>query len=897
MAKKDIQLKNTVPKNFKNIDDNFDELYSKIDAESVKFTPQVLTVDQQQQARTNIGAADASKVVTINTDQTISGIKTFSTDTTFLGDIKIQNGNNIGQIQLASGMFSAVLDNEDISKAVGIVATQISAEGFVEVGLNTVGKLYEKESYLSSPVRVYSPNNPPPVSIPTNMVTTDTEQTISGAKTFNAALNVNSSITGESIVAKTTDFGIMTMAPTPEGFMISTEVNGDPVGILIFDTGFLLPGNSQHGLVSTLAYYEANMETAEVVRVYSPNNKPKPADIGAATTEQVNAKYTKPSTGIPKTDLASSVQTSLNKADTALQSAPVTSVAGKTGAVTLTKSDVGLSNVDNVKQFPMDGGTITNSNSSGIVTIINNANYTSGSEIDTLIVKTKATGNTFSSIKFGTEGPNGGTMLRFDQTDGTPRLLFRGSSTAGSIVWQQPESNSSLYFDVNNIYYRSAGYTLNSTALYPTTTNTRDLGTSSVRWKNIYAQQTIHTNGNINAVGQVQENGTRVYSPNNKPTPTDIGAQPAGDYATTAQVNAKYTKPAAGIPKSDLESSVQTSLTKADTALQSIPSDVVRTGNNQSITGQKTFGDYDLVITDHADFKSSDMDINTNPSEEKFVYFNGKDKNGNMLGAIGFYQDPVGNTGAYLQANHGATWGGNLGIKTKAGSTDVFAYAPNPPSNSSTNQIATTYWVDQKISGKFPGTGSSIRPIYITTLGNPAQITVSDSTASSALTSSDDKLATVRDIYYGTPTINGSKTYTSATNIYAPTSRGNLNQLLSSQGSSNNPIFEYFNECAYYSYNLNNSTEKYVQFNANSSINSLMIQAGTKTAGGSGAVDVAITFPKSFYSIPHVVATYYADASTQNYYSWVRLLSKSGFTCRGYSGYKILWIAIGVGQI
>ena len=39
-----------------------------------------------------------------------------------------------------------------------------------------------------------------------------------------------------------------------------------------------------------------------------------------ATTSQVNAKYTKPSTGIPKTDLASAVQASLNKADTALQS-------------------------------------------------------------------------------------------------------------------------------------------------------------------------------------------------------------------------------------------------------------------------------------------------------------------------------------------------------------------------------------------------------------------------------------------------------------------------------------------------------------------------------------------------------------------------------------------------
>lgn len=54
-----------------------------------------------------------------------------------------------------------------------------------------------------------------------------------------------------------------------------------------------------------------------------------------ATTSEVNAKYTKPSDGIPKSDLASSVQTSLGKADTALQSAPVTSVNGETGDVTV----------------------------------------------------------------------------------------------------------------------------------------------------------------------------------------------------------------------------------------------------------------------------------------------------------------------------------------------------------------------------------------------------------------------------------------------------------------------------------------------------------------------------------------------------------------------------------
>lgn len=65
------------------------------------------------------------------------------------------------------------------------------------------------------------------------------------------------------------------------------------------------------------------------------------SDLGAASAADVAAKYTKPSGGIPASDLASAVQTSLGKADTALQSAPVTSVNSKTGAVTLTASDVG----------------------------------------------------------------------------------------------------------------------------------------------------------------------------------------------------------------------------------------------------------------------------------------------------------------------------------------------------------------------------------------------------------------------------------------------------------------------------------------------------------------------------------------------------------------------------
>jgi|GEM_PF-6821517 len=66
----------------------------------------------------------------------------------------------------------------------------------------------------------------------------------------------------------------------------------------------------------------------------------KATDIATAksTADQAlsaaNAAYTKPGTGIPATDLASSVQTSLTKADTALQAAPVVSVVGQTGIIT-----------------------------------------------------------------------------------------------------------------------------------------------------------------------------------------------------------------------------------------------------------------------------------------------------------------------------------------------------------------------------------------------------------------------------------------------------------------------------------------------------------------------------------------------------------------------------------
>lgn len=48
----------------------------------------------------------------------------------------------------------------------------------------------------------------------------------------------------------------------------------------------------------------------------------------------------------------------------------------------------------------------------------------------------------------------------------------------------------------------------------------------------------IDGSGNFNAKGQVKENGTRVYSPNNKPTPGDIGAATSGHTHTPSSIGA-----------------------------------------------------------------------------------------------------------------------------------------------------------------------------------------------------------------------------------------------------------------------------------------------------------------------------------------------------------------------
>lgn len=81
-----------------------------------------------------------------------------------------------------------------------------------------------------------------------------------------------------------------------------------------------------------------------------------------------------------------------------------------------------------------------------------------GQEVATAIFKTSNGGQ----LIIGKEGPNSGTMLRFDQTAGTTRLQFRASATPGAMVWTQPENGAKLYFDLTNSAGASTRTTLDA---------------------------------------------------------------------------------------------------------------------------------------------------------------------------------------------------------------------------------------------------------------------------------------------------------------------------------------------------------------------------------------------------------------------------------------------------
>lgn len=218
---------------------------------------------------------------------------------------------------------------------------------------------------------------------------------------------------------------------------------------------------------------------------------------------------------------------------------------------------------------------------------------------------------------------------------------------------------------------------------------------------------------------------------------------------------------------------------------------MMSTNTDQTITGQKVFENGKLII---------------------------KDKNGDNFTPVPYYETTETDLNnlpkifGYFYNESYFTINTSEGTRTKfvfqwmySNGSNTWGYQECILSDSVERRSWTSVeWTPWKPWEPFIQTGNSKLPVFIGANGRPGTINyilddacakaVSDSTAASALSSTDTNVPTVRDIYYGTPTINGSKTYTSATNIYAPTAVGTSGYVLKSNGSGA-PSWANINMC------------------------------------------------------------------------------------------------------
>ena len=165
---------------------------------------------------------------------------------------------------------------------------------------------------------------------------------------------------------------------------------------------------------------------------------------------------------------------------------------------------------------------------SGLQTI-NAPTNVSGSEQTTMKVKTSNGG----AIIFGKEGPNDGTMIRLDQTDGTCRLRFRSSNTAGAMVWEQPEHGAKLHVDLgkdgsdkHRVTFPSSSGTLALTSQIKNGTLT--IQKNGTKVQTFTANQSSNATANITVPTKVSELTNDSGYTTNKGTVTSVSVKMNG---------------------------------------------------------------------------------------------------------------------------------------------------------------------------------------------------------------------------------------------------------------------------------------------------------------------------------------------------------------------------------
>lgn len=300
--------------------------------------------------------------------------------------------------------------------------------------------------------------------------------------------------------------------------------------------------------------------------------------------------YSKPSTGIPKSDLESSVQTSLEKANTALQTHQ--DISGKADDNSVVHT-TGNENIGGQKVFTDDCTFDSNQTSFG--------------------------GDLVTDTDFYQRG-------HIEQAEGAFAKLAALSSKIGDLANLETEEKDNLVEAINEAKHSGGGSSVNVVDNL-----TSDSATDALSAKQGKALKSLvdgkatdtavlHKTGDESASGKktftdgiqtpIIEVGEGTAVATISPimgfdgntgfmfagkkgnaelagvgTPTTSSSATNKSYVDT-EVAKKYTKPSTGIPKGDLENSVQTSLGKADTAVQPAAISDMETKTNAAATYQ-----------------------------------------------------------------------------------------------------------------------------------------------------------------------------------------------------------------------------------------------------------------------------------------------------------------------
>lgn len=284
----------------------------------------------------------------------------------------------------------------------------------------------------------------------------------------------------------------------------------------------------------------------------------------------------KPSTGIPKTDLASAVQTSLEKADTSVQNkgseSNIVAGVGNNSNISITSSNIGM---ETENSAILIGNDIT-LNTSGVV-------YYNGSRVATA-TDLQGKQDVIRDLQTIRDGAaDGTTAIQGVKVNGTALTPDTNKTVNVSV----PTKTSDITNDSKFIQDKGGSNLNSATSVIDGAFSNEDIvltcsnHNSAINVNPVGVDIIANWNGssnnvNNNGTGNVNINtsqGKAYYNSKEIATvdqiPSAVTESTVSGWGFTKNTGT-YSKPSGGIPKTDLASAVQTSLGKADSAIQGV---------------------------------------------------------------------------------------------------------------------------------------------------------------------------------------------------------------------------------------------------------------------------------------------------------------------------------------